>query len=117
MPAAKPRLLYLVHQYDNLGGVELHTRALADGLADRYEVAVAFPHQGQVRLVQGPGRVVDYPADPPAWPVTPYRAPRTEGPLAHILVAVAPDLIHVQHILHWPLGTLDRASDWGRPSS
>src|SRR5689334_14188674 len=116
MPAAaKPRLLYLVHQYDNPGGVELHTRALAEGLSDRYETAVAFPHQGRIRLMSGPGRAADYPADPPAWPVTPHRAPRTEESLARILDAVKPDLIHVQHFLHWPLAVIDRAVESGVP--
>jgi glycosyltransferase involved in cell wall biosynthesis len=110
---AKPRLLYLVHQYDNPGGVELHTRALVEGLADRYETSVAFPHRGGIRLLSGSGRTADYPADPPAWPVTPYRAPRTEESLARILDAVKPDVIHIQHFLHWPLAVIDQAVDSG----
>jgi glycosyltransferase involved in cell wall biosynthesis len=112
--SARPRLLYLVHCYDNLAGVELHTRALAEGLADRFEVAVAYPHQDRLRLLRG-GAAVEYPADPPVWPATPYRAPRTEQALAHILDAVRPDLIHVQHFLHWPLSVLDQAADRGVP--
>src|SRR2546429_682013 len=40
---AMPRLLYLLHSYGKLTGVELHAHALATALADRYEVAIAFP--------------------------------------------------------------------------
>src|SRR5215472_17337733 len=92
---AKPRLLYLVHCHDNLAGVELHTRALAEGLRDRYEIALAFSHQGHIRLLHGPGPAADFPADPPSWPATPYHAPRTEQALARVLETVRPDLIHV----------------------
>jgi glycosyltransferase involved in cell wall biosynthesis len=114
MADGKPRLLYLVHCYDNLAGVELHTRALAEGLAQRYEVAVAFPQQGRIRLLRG-GASADFPADESAWPATPYRAPRTEQALARVLADVRPDLVHVQHFLHWPLGVLDQAADYGAP--
>jgi len=105
----KPRLLYLVHAYDNLAGVELHTRALEEGLQDHYQIAVAFPHAGQIHVRLGPEAIQPYPADPPSWPVTPYRSPRTEQSLAQLLERVKPDLIHVQHFYNWPLSVIDQA--------
>src|SRR5262245_26508854 len=104
----QPRLLFLLHQYDNLAGVELHTQALADGLRNRYDVAIAYPAAGQLCLRHA-GTLRTFPADPPAWPVTPHRAPGTEQGFARILDAVQPDLIHIQHFLHWPLGVIDQA--------
>jgi glycosyltransferase involved in cell wall biosynthesis len=112
---ANPRLLYLVHCYDSLAGVELHTRALVEGLQDRYQIAVAFPHKGQILVRRGSETIQTYPADPPSWPVTPYRSPRTEESIAQLLESVRPDLIHVQHFFNWPLSVIDRVAAFGVP--
>jgi uncharacterized protein (TIGR03032 family) len=107
--ASHPRLLYLVHNYGKLAGVELHTKALVTGLCDRYAISIVYPQEGKLRLLQGVDRVTTYAADPPSWPVTPYRAPRTEQALAKVLGLVQPDLIHIQHFIHWPLSVIDQA--------
>jgi hypothetical protein len=60
-----PRLLYLVHCYDACAGVELHTRALAEGLRDGYEITVAFPSKGQIEVRRGAETILTYPADTP----------------------------------------------------
>src|SRR5262249_9726206 len=75
---------------------------------NRSDVAIAYPAAGQLCLRHA-GTLRTFPADPPAWPVTPHRAPPTEQAFARILDAVQPDLIHIQHFLHWPLGVIDQA--------
>src|SRR5215831_18295792 len=105
----KPRLLYLVHCYDNPAGVELHTRALAEGLQDHYQIAVAFPDGPQLHVRRNNETILSLPADPPVWPATPYRSPRTEQSLAQILDRLQPDLIHIQHFHNWPLSVIDQA--------
>jgi glycosyltransferase involved in cell wall biosynthesis len=112
---SRPRLLYLVHAYDNLGGVELHTRALAEGLCDAFEIYVAFPQRGTLQLRHGTQTVAAYPAETPGWPMTQLRVPRTEQSVAELLRAVRPDLIHVQHLHGWPLGVLDQLTATGVP--
>jgi glycosyltransferase involved in cell wall biosynthesis len=110
-----PRLLYLVHRYDAPAGVELHTRALVEGLHDHYQITVAFPHKGQIQVRRGPESILTYPADPPTWPVTPYGSTRTEESIAQILEGVQPDLIHVQHFYNWPLSVIDQVVASGVP--
>lgn len=106
---SQPRLLYLLHQFKHLTGVELHTQMLVDGLADRYDVWVAWPDGGLIRLLHGPDCERTFAADPCPWPVVPVSSPRTNRSLADILEWVRPDIIHVQHFLHWPLGMIDQA--------
>src|SRR5262245_32379036 len=117
MPAegGRPRLLLLLHQYENLAGVELHTRALAEGLRDRYQIAIAYPAADHLRLVDDRDQLATYPAGTPVWPATPYHAPRTEQALGQVLDAARPELIHVQHFLHWPLSVIDQCLATGLP--
>ena len=110
---SRPRVLYLVHQFGNQTGVELHTLLLAEGLSDRYEVAIAWPTAEGLHLIQPEQSLRTFPADPPVWPQSPYRADRTAQSLEEIFRLVRPDLIHIQHFLNWPLGVIDQALDSG----
>jgi len=113
----KPRLLFLVHQFGNLTGVELHTKMLTEALATEYEISVAWPvadvpsmpGSWGLRLKESDGTERIVLTDPPAWPVTPYSATTTDTALREILKWVQPDIIHIQHFLNWPLGVIDRA--------
>jgi len=117
----RPRLLYLVHQYGELTGVSLHTEMLVRELAETYEISVAWPvseipgHPGlwglRFRPANGDERIIV--TAPPSWPVTAFREPTVEAALQEILNWSAPDIIHIQHFLNWPLGTLDRAVESG----
>lgn len=117
----KPRLLFLVHQFGNLTGVELHTKMLVEALATEYEISVAWPvsdvpsmpgswglrlkdHKGAERIVL---------TEPSIWPETPYSATTTDVALREVIKWVRPDLIHIQHFLNWPLGVIDRAIESG----
>lgn len=105
------RVLYLVHQFGSQTGVELHTQLLAKGLSDRYQVSIAWPTADGLHLLQQQQSLRKFPADPPVWPKSPYRAERTAQSLQEIFHLVRPDLIHIQHFLNWPLGVIDQALD------
>ena len=108
------RLLFLVHQFGNQTGVELHTQTLAEGLSDRYEVSIAWPSAEGVHLLRVPSQnATTFPAEPPVWPQSPYQAERTKRSLDEIFRLVQPDLIHIQHFLNWPLGVIDQAANFG----
>ena len=105
---ARPRVLYLIHSYQHLAGTELHARDLRDALSVDWETWVAFRHDGDRLCVLEPSGATEFlPCDPPLWPVTPYRQPRTEASLQALLARIAPDVIHVQHFILWPLSVLD----------
>lgn len=110
---SRPHVLYLVHQYGNQTGVELHTQMLAQGLNDRYEVAIAWPSANELHLLHGSLTTQTFPADPPVWPKSPYQSAATFRSLEKIFRLVQPDVIHIQHFLNWPLGVIDLALDSG----
>ena len=116
---AKPRILYLVHNFDNLAGVEIHTKALWRGLRPWFDTIIAHPEQfgGQLALTvrQTEEKVGRFPADPVPWPQTPYNISRNEQSLQQILEVVNPDLIHIQHFINWPLSVIDQCVAFGRP--
>ena len=116
----KPRIIYLVHNFDNLAGVEIHTKTLWRGLAPWFDTYLVHPEQigpaEFVLTVRTPaGKIERYPADPVPWPAAPQHLPKNESSLKLVLDSVAPDLIHIQHFIHWPLSVIDQCADFGRP--
>ncbi|MFN8390706.1 MAG: glycosyltransferase [Bdellovibrionota bacterium] len=115
MNASKPKLLYVLQCYHNRGGVEEHTRSLAEGLSDDYHIRLVAPEDGKLVVVENGSVSNTLPADQFPWPCTPYRLPATEASLSEIVSEFAPDLIHVQHLYGWPIGTLDQLAATGIP--
>ena len=115
MTSQKPRLLYVVHAYNNRAGTEEHTKTLAAGLSEHFDTAVVFPEGGTVQLAEKGKITLKLPGDPPAWPITPYRMVKTEKAMFDVLAHFKPDIVHVQHFIYWPLGILDQLSEFGAP--
>jgi glycosyltransferase involved in cell wall biosynthesis len=112
MPVGRPRLLYLLHAYFNRAGTEEHTKLLAEELAEHYEIALLFPHDGKLWLRSEDGTAVQYPMEPFQWPATPYLTPVTNQSVREALARFRPDVIHVQHFFNLPLGVLDLVTDF-----
>ena len=120
MMTDKPRVLYLVHNFDNLAGVEIHTKTLWQGLNQQFDTFIVHPEQtgpreSQLVLRSSAGEILRFPADPVPWPIAPYNMARNEASLKKILEHVAPDLIHIQHFIHWPLSVIDQCNAFGVP--
>lgn len=112
----KPRLLYILHDYFfGLAGTEKHTRNLSKGLQDQYDIRIAFPYQNQVCLIDTNEKIMRFPADPPEWPITRFKATTTERFLSMIINSFNPDIIHIQHFINWPLSIIDQLADTGKP--
>lgn len=109
----RSRLLIIVHQIHNRGGVELSTRMLARDLAPTWDVFLAYRRADAVCCLSPDGREQAIAADPVDWPFTPYRAPHSERALEQVLATVRPHLVHVQHFHGWPLSVLDQIAAHG----
>lgn len=110
-----PRLLYVLHEYQHLGGTELQTRLLVEHLASRYEIAVAWidPKTSTIVIQPPVGAPAVYPADPVVFPMTPDQQPTTQRSFDRLLESFEPDIIHFQHLVKWPLGIIDQARESG----
>jgi glycosyltransferase involved in cell wall biosynthesis len=120
IPMTKPRILYLVHNFDNLAGVEIHTKTLWRELQPWFDTFIVHPEQagpGQFSIVlrSGDGEQSRFPADPVPWPAAPYHLPKNEAALRQVIDSVSPDLIHIQHFIHWPLSVIDQCAAAGCP--
>jgi hypothetical protein len=112
--SSKPRLLFVLHAYGSLTGVE-HAHTLAAALQQCYDIALAYPRGDEVRLLRvGAGETAHAGGRVP-WPATPKRHPALQRAFARILADFRPDLIHIQHFLNWPLSIIDQAVDSGVP--
>ena len=112
---ARPRILYILHNYHSHGGTEHHTKDLAAGLKDQYDVRIIFPGKDHICMVGPDEDTASLPADPPSWPITPYSAPQTASSLDLLVQRFDPDVIHVQHFMNWPLCVIDRLIQTGKP--
>ncbi|QIK38855.1 glycosyltransferase [Caldichromatium japonicum] len=108
-----PHVLYVIHAYHSLGGTELHSRALMEGLADEYRMTLVFPDEtdpyrdlqcieedGRLRvlayqraLIEGGPRLFGQ--------VMSLRNPAVESSLARLIAGGAIKLVHFQHLLGW----------------
>lgn len=113
--AKRPRILLLVHNYPNRGGVEEHTRSLARGLCNEFHLMIAWPDGQYIRLIEDDRVVASFRSEAMPFPIAPYRSLRFEHAFDQVLRRAAPDLIHVVHFLHWPLELIGRSCDTGLP--
>ncbi|KQP29680.1 hypothetical protein ASF49_16100 [Methylobacterium sp. Leaf104] len=107
-PASAPRRTVLILTHNRLGhreggGVEVYQEALA-GLGDRYDLLFLFPvfrgETWEMRL-EGPGVALNLPGGSVGLPR--LTDPNVEGQFARILFEHRVDLLHIHHLLHWPL--------------
>ncbi|HEX8682453.1 MAG TPA: glycosyltransferase family 4 protein [Ardenticatenaceae bacterium] len=111
------RILHVVHQYppDYIGGVELHTQALARVLAERgHQVSVFYR-----RSAEGAGLERRQEGDVTVWaawsglvkPTGRFLASFRDEPILdafrHVLEEAAPGLVHIQHLMGLPLALVD----------
>jgi len=107
------RILHVVHQYppDDLGGTELSTQQVARELARRgHAVGVLYrrsaPGEGMAERLEGGVRV--WAVWSGIWsPARRFRATFWEPAIARmfdqVLKAFQPDLVHLQHLMGWPV--------------
>jgi glycosyltransferase involved in cell wall biosynthesis len=106
-----PKLLYVLHQYDHLGGAELQTRILAERLRERYAVRVAWMDLQQRRMIVrdlNSNTDISFPAEPVTQSPG-FTEPTTERAFGRILKDWRPDVVHFQHMLYWPLSAIEQA--------
>lgn len=110
----KPRILYILHNPLEVAcGTEQHTRALFAGLKDHYDTWVVFPHRGTIALSNDGVSATGFPAAEVDRYVPPYRVPVIGRSLRAIFDQVQPDLVHIQHFIHWPLNVIDLSAELG----
>ena len=107
----KPKLLYVLHQFEHLGGAELQTRLLAERLRERYAVRVAWMDvRRQCMVVRdlSDNTDISLTAEPVTQPPG-FNEPLTERSFGRILKAWKPDVVHFQHMLYWPMSAMELA--------
>lgn len=104
------RLLYILHAYHNRGGTEQHTKDLAQGLKDDFEIAILYPENGALHLQLADGSLSSIPVPPLPIPETPVHSDEHTAALSQFIRSFKPDLIHVQHFVFWPLDILRQLS-------
>ena len=106
------RILHLVHQYvpEHVGGTELYTQWLAEGLSLRGHQVTVFYR----RSASGVGQQVERHGGARVWaawagiqsPLRRFFATFGDPPIArafeHVLEETQPDLIHIQHMMGMP---------------
>lgn len=108
------RILHLVHQYppDHMGGVEIYTRQLARRQVENgHQVWVAAP----VSTASTPGLSVTDEERVAVWRIPAggrnrlavfthsWRQPALTTALDEALTDAQPDIVHIQHLMGWPL--------------
>lgn len=111
----RKKVLYVLHSWHNRAGTEEHTKTLARALSDRFETFIVAPEDERLCVFQHNEEIFSAPAPRVPFPITPYRMPAVEAALADVLSRVAPDIIHVQHLINWPLSLLDQLHATSRP--
>jgi glycosyltransferase involved in cell wall biosynthesis len=120
------RVLHVVHQYmpEHIGGTELYTRWLADGLSRRgHKVAIFYRRNGD-------GTGLERRVDPPgiqvwavtAGPMTPSRRflatfgeASVLAAFQQVVVETRPDLVHLQHLMGLPVALVQYLQKKGIP--
>lgn len=111
------RILYVLHNYFNRAGTEEHVKLLARELSAEYEIGIVFPRQGQLHFLTSVSQdVTSFPADKISWPQTEYNGEVTQASLKQIMVGFSPDLVHIQHFIHWPLRVIEWLLAYGKPT-
>lgn len=104
------RILYILHAYHNTAGTEEHTKVLIKNAPSDTECFVLFPEKSKVFLFKDGEEIRSWNINPVSYPVAPLRSQTHEDSLKAAIDYVKPDLIHVQHFLHWHLGLLSYLS-------
>ncbi len=112
---AKPRLLFVLHNFHNRAGTEEHTKLLAAELSATYEIAFLFPQHDSVVLRTADGQEKAFPGAHLPWPITPADQPVVKHSVKQALDLFRPTLIHIQHAFYWPLNLIDWLCDTGVP--
>lgn len=81
----------------------------------KYDTWVAFLKGGQILLTCDGKTAYPYPMDRLDRLSPPFSAPTTTRSLKAIITRVDPDLIHIQHIVGWPLNVIDISVGSGKP--
>lgn len=113
MSQTKPKILYLVHAYHRGAGTEQHVNFLVSGLSTTYETYVVVPNQGKLYLLANDKVVLEFDCVEAGFPITPIELPQMQEKLKKIVDHVKPHIIHVQHIVRWPLNILSALSQYG----
>lgn len=114
------RILYLVHEYHNLAGVEEFLKALVRHLPPCYEPWICFPHKGALHLGKPP--IERNSSETFRFPfgnfsiIAPFRDGVSEDSLAFVLHHVQPDLVHIVHFASWPLSVFQQVLTLGCPT-
>lgn len=112
--SAKPKLLFVVHGYNNKAGVEEHVKLLVSYLRNNFQISVCFPESNSILLMQDGAGLLRYPGDQIDL-IAPYHSEKSEWAFSQILNRVKPDIIHFEHFLNWPLSIIDKATSYGAP--
>jgi glycosyltransferase involved in cell wall biosynthesis len=102
----KPKILYLLHNYNNLSGTEIHVKALERLLADCFDIWLVYP-QDKCIHVKHREKISIYETENVSFPVTPFRLPKIEKIVIQIFKEINPDICHIHHCMHWPLSIIE----------
>lgn len=113
MDSAAPfKILYILHAFGYGGGVENHSRLLAQSLREYFQTWILYPSNGHLCLesVESEETSTIVPDDAcavEAWPAS---------GLSRAIDRVVPDLIHIQHSLNWHPEMVEQVLSTGIPT-
>jgi len=115
---AKPKILFILHAFENRGGTEEHAKTVAEGITDYFTPIFVYPQinepTGFVILEPDKRSVVE--CEIPSFPFTPYRHHESERVLKDVISSLNPNIIHIQHWLYWHLGIIEQVASYRIPS-
>ena len=109
------RILHIVHQYlpDKIGGTELYTRTLAESLvARKHSVAIvtlsptSASHEPTIENGVRIYRIPVSERSATAVFLSTYHHSSITHEFQHILQKEQPDIIHIQHLMGWPVSVI-----------
>jgi glycosyltransferase involved in cell wall biosynthesis len=102
------KILFLQHRYFNRAGTEEHSRLLSKGLASNFDISILAiePLQNgrsEIVLIKNETVTSRWAVPTLAFPETPTEHAVYETILNEVLSVEAPDLIHIHHLMNWPI--------------
>lgn len=115
-----PKILFLQHRYFNRAGTEQHSRLLAAklrGVCTVHTIAIEPLADGrqEIVLIKDEQQSAGWPVPSLPFPEVPKVDATYERIFKDILDQEKPDLVHVHHLLHWPLHILEEVRRLGLP--
>lgn len=107
------KVLYILHAWNNLAGVENHTKTLIRELKGKIEAAVLYPEDDKIILrlqdkeTKLPGRALHA--------LVPFQDKTIDLSFQQALQSVQPDLIHFMHGFRWPLSIYEQVHRCSTP--